>query len=119
MNAWNILCVLQMYFHSQKQMKTWQMTCYWRVGGVWRHVTLHAQRNDVRQPLTDCISGSNMPISILFVANCSLNLLDSYQAIKSILNALSILTDSVPLTDTTKTGNKNGSENLIRQENWT
>ena len=45
---------------------------------VRRQVTPYEQRNDFGQPLTGCISGSNMPILILFVSNCSCNLLDLY-----------------------------------------
>ena len=44
-----------------------------------------AKVNDVSQRLAGSISGSNKPILILFVANCSWILLDSLKTIKSIL----------------------------------
>ena len=55
---------LQMLFHSQKQIIMVTNFMLPAVG-----VTSYAQRNDVGQPLTGCISGSN--VLILFVANCS------------------------------------------------
>ena len=76
LSAWIFLCVLQMYFYSQK-MKIVKNDMLPAVG-VWRHVTSDDQRNNDEQTLTGCISSSNWPILILFVANCSWNLLDSY-----------------------------------------
>ena len=64
-----------MGIHSQKQMKIVTNDML-PVVDMWRHVTSYAQRNDVGQNLKGCISGSNGPILILFIENCSWKLLD-------------------------------------------
>ena len=91
LSAWNFLCVLQMYFHSQKQIKVVANDMLSAIC-LWCNVTSKAQRNDVAHHLTGCIFGSNGSILIPFVANCSWMLLNSYQAIKSILKIGSIST---------------------------
>ena len=75
-----LVCLTDVLPHSKTNAN-----CYkWHItalgDGVWRHVTPYSQSNEVGQHniMMGCIFGSNGPILILFIANCSWNLLDSY-----------------------------------------
>ena len=95
-SAWNFLCIFRIIFYCQKSIeKCYKWYCYrpQAYDVTWRH------RPSVMTSRTfdTCISGSDKPILILFVANCSWILLDSLKAMKSILNMWSIFTNAVPV----------------------